>query len=99
MALGLGASAQRSGGYFSMGYGTSTQHDGFFSDWNNLDYGTSTQYGGFLSGWNELGNGFDRDPGYPGHGGGDTPAPLGSGALLLIGFGAAYALKKKSSKR
>ena len=25
--------------------------------------------------------------------------PLGSGALLLIGFGAAYALKKKSSKR
>ena len=26
-------------------------------------------------------------------------APLGSGALLLIGFGAAYALKKKSSKR
>ena len=26
-------------------------------------------------------------------------APLGGGALLLIGFGAAYALKKKSSKR
>lgn len=29
----------------------------------------------------------------------DFNAPLGSGALLLIGFGAAYALKKKSSKR
>lgn len=29
----------------------------------------------------------------------DYNAPLGSGALLLIGFGAAYALKKKSSKR
>ena len=27
---------------------------------------------------------------------GDQPAPLGSGALLLIGLGAAYALKKKS---
>ena len=25
----------------------------------------------------------------------DVTAPLGSGALLLIGFGAAYALKKK----
>ena len=27
---------------------------------------------------------------------GDQGAPLGSGALLLIGFGAAYALKKKN---
>ena len=26
---------------------------------------------------------------------GDVQAPLGSGALLLIGFGAAYALKKR----
>ena len=26
----------------------------------------------------------------------DQTAPLGSGALLLIGFGAAYALKKKN---
>jgi hypothetical protein len=36
-----------------------------------------------------------KAPGLPGHGEtGDQPAPLGSGALLLIGFGAAYALKK-----
>ena len=39
------------------------------------------------------------DPGFglPGdHGlGGDQGAPLGGGALLLIGFGAAYALKKR----
>ena len=28
----------------------------------------------------------------------NQPAPLGSGALLLIGFGAAYALKKRSKK-
>ena len=28
----------------------------------------------------------------------DESAPLGSGALLLIGFGAAYALKKKREK-
>ncbi len=34
-------------------------------------------------------------PGLPGHGeSDDQPAPLGGGALLLIGFGAAYALKK-----
>ena len=38
-----------------------------------------------------------KGPSLPGeHGeGGDSPAPLGSGALLLIGFGAAYALKKR----
>ena len=36
----------------------------------------------------------------PGHGETDNQAaPLGSGALLLIGFGAAYALKKKSEVR
>ena len=36
-----------------------------------------------------------KGPGLPGHGETtDQPAPLGSGALLLIGFGAAYALKK-----
>ena len=35
-------------------------------------------------------------PGFPGHGSeDDNPAPLGSGAFLLIGFGAAYALKKR----
>lgn len=38
-------------------------------------------------------------PGLPGHGeSGNQPAPLGSGALLLIGFGAAYALSKKNKK-
>ena len=53
--------------------------------------------------WYSLGqNGMLRDgftPGVPGHGQeGNQAAPLGSGALLLIGFGAAYALKKKNSK-
>ena len=39
-------------------------------------------------------------PGLPGFGESDDQgAPLGSGALLLIGFGAAYALKKRNSKR
>ena len=31
--------------------------------------------------------------------GSDQDVPLGSGALLLIGFGAAYALKKGKSRR
>ena len=37
----------------------------------------------------------------PGHGlntNQDAETPLGSGALLLIGFGAAYALSKRSKK-
>lgn len=35
------------------------------------------------------GSGTDQDP---------EPAPLGSGALLLVGFGAAYAVSKKRNK-
>ena len=44
---------------------------------------------------------FNRDgglltPGLPDHNQGtNQPAPLGGGALLLIGFGAAYAMTKK----
>ena len=38
-------------------------------------------------------------PGGGGHGGeDDVDAPLAGGALLLIGFGAAYALKKRNEK-
>ena len=39
-------------------------------------------------------------PGLPGEHGmtGHQDAPLAGGALLLIGFGAAYALKKKNEK-
>ena len=39
-------------------------------------------------------------PALPGHGeSGNQNAPLGGGALLLIGFGAAYALKKRKSRK
>lgn len=46
-----------------------------------------------------LGDGLET-PGLPGdHGGfGDVDAPLGSGALLLIGLGAAYAVRKRKNK-
>ncbi len=38
-------------------------------------------------------------PGLPGHGQTDNQqAPLGGGALLLIGFGAAYAMKKRNKE-
>jgi LPXTG-motif cell wall-anchored protein len=38
-------------------------------------------------------------PGLPNHGEeGNQPAPLAGGALLLIGFGAAYAMKKRNEK-
>ena len=38
-------------------------------------------------------------PGLPGHGQTDNQqAPLGGGALLLIGFGAAYAWKKSDGR-
>ena len=50
----------------------------------------------------ERGGFMNRDPqvpGLPNHGEeGDQPAPLGSGALLLIGFGAAYAMSKRNKK-
>ena len=42
--------------------------------------------------------GYTKDgmPGLPGHSEtGNQSAPLGSGALMLIGFGAAYAMTKK----
>lgn len=38
-------------------------------------------------------------PGLPGHGGtGNQDAPVGAGVALLISFGAAYAMYKKSKK-
>lgn len=44
--------------------------------------------------------GFENYPLLPIHGqDGNQEAPLGSGALLLIGMGAAYALSKKDKKQ
>ena len=63
------------------------------------------QYGA-VSDEEYYGAGFRGDNGanpliLPGHGETtDSPAaPLGGGALLLIGFGAAYAMKKKADKK
>ena len=73
--------------------------------------GASAQYfdNGQSNGGGLFGRGETRDadnggntaaPLLPGHGlsTNQDAAPLGSGALLLIGFGAAYALSKRSKK-
>ncbi len=56
---------------------------------------------GFFLGWEDVNNGIElsRDPGFPGgHGGGDEPAPLGSGIAVLTALGVGYALKKRYTK-
>ena len=73
-----------------------------------MGFGASAQRGGndnLFSSWNDVSNGLDRidnyelnlrDPGLPGsHGGGDTPAPLGSGLVILGALGAGYAVAKR----
>ena len=77
-----------------------------------MTIGASAQYfsdNGQSNGGGLFGRGETRDadnggntaaPLLPGHGlnTNQDAAPLGSGALLLIGFGAAYALSKRSKK-
>lgn len=61
--------------------------DSFFNDWNNVSNG--------LDQYDDFGNGF-RDPVVPGgHGGGNTPAPLGSGLVVLTALGAGYAVARR----
>ena len=72
-----------------------------------IGFGASAQRGdGFFNNWDDLGNGLDKyddfdnglrggGPGTPGHGGGDQPAPLGSGIVVLTALGAGYAVAKR----
>ena len=81
-----------------LGFKMGTYAEGLFQNNNN---------GGGLYGYGET-SGQVRDdftPFLPGHGqGGNQDAddphalPIGSGAMLLIGFGAAYAMSKKNKK-
>lgn len=70
-----------------MSIGASAQNGGLFGKGpsRDMDYEYSTREGE---------GGLINLPGSHGSSN-DEAAPLGSGALLLIGFGAAYALKKK----
>jgi hypothetical protein len=71
----------------AMGLCANAQRDSYFNDWDDVGNGLDKiefDYGGL------------RDPGLPGgHGGGDTPAPLGTGLVILTALGAGYAFAKK----
>ena len=71
-----------------MTLGTFAQEGGLFGkgpepNYDSYSYRDGGDQGGLINLPNSHGTGNDQT------------APLGSGALLLIGFGAAYALKKK----
>ena len=92
LGITLGAHAQMGGGLFQRGAVMDEEY-----------YGAGG-YGGFMErnmplfGSSSYANSYDM-PGLPGHGSNENmDAPLGGGALLLIGFGAAYALKKRNKK-
>ena len=92
LSMSIGAFAQ--GGLF--GYGEVDQEEeefdiawySFYQDQDDVD----NSLFGLLRGSFAM-------PGLPNHGSTNNEnAPLGSGAALLIGLGAAYALKKRSKK-
>ena len=73
----------------AIGLGANAQRggDGFFNNWNDVGNG--------LDNYNEFDNGLRDGPGTPGHGGGDQPAPLGSGLVILGALGAGYAVARR----
>ena len=85
IVLGMSIGAFAQGGLFQ--YGEVSDEDYYYgSAWYALDQNNDFQRSLLL-------------PGLPIHGEDNNQnAPLGSGALLLIGFGAAYALKKRNEK-
>ena len=95
LGIGLCSYAQYGGGLF--GYGevaVDEEEDYTSSAWYSLDQDEDINLGLFTNLRGIYKNG--DTPGLPNHGeDGNQDAPLGSGALLLIGFGAAYALKKR----
>ena len=70
-----------------VGLGANAQRDSYFNDWKDVGNG--------LDQFDDFDNGLTRDPVFPGHGGGDTPAPLGSGLLILGALGAGYAVARR----
>lgn len=83
LGICFAAKAQQGGGLFQ--YGEVSDQDYYYgSVWYALDQNNDFQRNSLLL------------PGLPNHGETDNmDAPLGGGALLFIGFGAVYALKKR----
>ena len=90
LAMSLGAYAQRGSGMFQ--YGMVSDEEFYGAGYGlSLDNDFGLRNGGT--------GGSLIMPTLPGHGeSGNQNAPLGGGALLLIGFGAAYALKKRKAE-
>lgn len=90
LVLGLGMTAlaqQAGGGLFNRG---EIGHSG---------YDRSSSIGGGSFFLPEHGGNFNGDADVdPGPDPNDPPAPLGGGALLLVGFGAAYAMTKRKKE-
>lgn len=85
LGISMSSFAQWGGGLFQ--YGEVSDQDYYGSVWYALDQNNEFQRNSLLM------------PGLPIHGENDNmDAPLGGGAFLLIGFGAAYALKKRNKK-
>ena len=88
------AQTENAGGLFQYG-NTNEEEEYIGSAWFALDQNNNVNQDEGL--FSLLRAGFT--PGLPGHNSDQNEtAPLGGGALLLIGFGAAYALKKRSKK-
>ena len=85
IVLGLSLSTFAGGGIFQRGYEAQEEannRSGYFNYYDSFRDGEDPTF-----------------PNLPGHGTDDNGnAPLAGGALLLIGFGAAYAMKKKNEK-
>ena len=77
----------------AIGLGANAQRgDGFFNNWNDVGNG--------LDKFDDFDNGLRGDgPVTPGHGGGDQPAPLGSGLLVLTALGAGYAVARRKREK
>ena len=89
LVLGLGMTAfaqQAGGGLFNRG---EIGHSGYDRNSPYWDPFFLPEHGGIFNGDSDLDPGPDPN---------DPPAPLGGGALLLVGFGAAYAMTKRKKK-
>ena len=87
LVLGMTALAQQAGG------GLFNRGESRQSGYDRTDIGGNEFFlpvhGGILGGDAEVDPGEDSN---------DPPAPLGGGALLLVGFGAAYAMTKRKKE-
>ena len=89
LVLGLGMTAlahQAGGGLFNRGEIGQSGYDRNSPFWSTFYL---PEHGGIFSGDSDLDPGPDPN---------DPPAPLGGGALLLVGFGAAYAMTKRKKE-